>query len=209
MKHILSVLFGCWLPFSSATAGIVLYEPNLPIPQTIDGLYLNVYTGATANVEPVDYNKAPWINPFFGGTFFGNGNLALPVITGTDQLLNLTPGTLVDAGSTFAKGEGGSTTHMGPAADQFQPGVAGYVGFAFQPGMGGSTYYGWANVMFDNTGAGTIYRYAYEDTAGKGIVTAAVPEPSHAILLLVGLACFAFRRRILGPRHPMVAGAGL
>lgn len=53
----------------------------------------------------------PWFNPFFGGVFIANGDLLRPVITGTDQVVNLAAGTMIGATSNFVVGESGSTCY--------------------------------------------------------------------------------------------------
>jgi len=164
---------------------------NIAIPLTLDGVYLNVITGATSSTQPADWNTAPWINPFFGGVYISNDSLLRPAVTGADQVLNLPGGTLIGSASNFVAGESGSTTHIGAAPNQFQLGVPGYLGFTFQPTVGGSAYYGWANVTFNNSGAGSINSYAYDDT-GSPIF---VPEPSRVLLFFSGLCMMVMRRR--------------
>lgn len=181
-----------------AKAAVVLTTANSPIPLNFDGVYLNPWTGATAGTQPGDWNTAPWLNPFFGGVDFGNGDLARPVFTGADQIVNLAAGTLIDGSSNFVAGESGSSTHVGPALNQFQLGVPGIVGFTFQPTIGGNVYYGWASMTFSNSGPGTIHSYAYDNTPNTGILagdTLGIPEPSRALLLLLGLMGAVGRRR--------------
>ena len=170
----------------------------IPIPLTLDGIYLNLLSGATSGTQPGDWNTAPWLNPFYGGVYFGNDDLARPIVTGVDQIVNLGAGTMIDATSNFVAGESGSTTHIGPAPNQFQLGVPGYVGFTFQPTIGGDVYYGWASLTIQNTGPGTINSYAYENTPDLGILagsTVSLPEPSRALLLMLGLLGVVVRRR--------------
>ena len=178
---------------SASHAGIVWSGPmNVPVPFTFDGVYLNPFTGATAATQPADWNAAPWLNPFFGGVDIGSDALLRPVITGADQVVNLGVGETISAASTFAAGESGSTTHVGAAANQFQLGTPGYLGFAFEPALGGATYYGWAQLTISNTGAGTLHDWAYENAAGAAIRVGAVavPEPGTALfgLALLGTA---------------------
>lgn len=182
---------------SAGHAGIVWSGPmDLPAPLTFDGLYLNPFTGTTAAAQPADWNSAPWLNPFFGGVYIGSDELLRPVITGADQVVNLDAGETIGAASTFAGGESGSSTHVGPATDQFQLDAPGYLGFAFATATGGPTYYGWVRITVRNTGAGTLHEWAYEDAAGTAIPAGAVPEPGSALLFGLGVAmCVAQRRR--------------
>ena len=178
---------------SASHAGIVWSGPmNVPVPFNFDGVYLNPFTGATAATQPADWNAAPWLNPFFGGVDIGSDALLRPVITGADQVVNLGVGETISAASTFAAGESGSTTHVGAAANQFHLGTPGYLGFAFEPALGGATYYGWAQLTISNTGAGTLHDWAYENAAGTAIRVGAVavPEPGTALfgLALLGTA---------------------
>lgn len=167
-----------FLPFSallwsvvSAHAGVTYsgYQ-NIAIPQSFDGLYLNVTTGATSFSQPADWNSSSWINPMFGGVWAGSSERLRPVITGSNQILNLGTGTLVSSASTFATGESGSTTHVGAGAGQFTLGTAGYMGFQFETSPGGTTQYGWLNTTISNTGTGVIRDWGFEAEAGSIVV---------------------------------------
>ena len=73
-------------------------------------------------------------------------------------------------------------------------GTQGYVGFSAM--LADTTLaYGWALVTLqdDNT-PGVIHSWAYEDT-GAPITAGAIPEPSHTLLVVLGLASLALRRR--------------
>lgn len=138
MKNILalSIAFLAMVPLAR---GAVIYSgvQNLGVPQSPDGLYLNVYSGATAGAQPGSWNTAPWLNPFFGGVYIATDDLFLPVITGADQIVNLAAGTMIDVSSTFATAESGSTTHVGGGPLQFQLATPGYMGFAFRQTVAG------------------------------------------------------------------------
>jgi hypothetical protein len=188
----LSLAFLAIVPLAD---GAVIYSgvQNLSVPQSPDGLYLNVYSGATAGGQPGSWNTAPWLNLFFGGVYIATDDLLLPVITGADQIVNLAPGTMIDGTSTFASAESGSTTHLGGGPLQFQLATPGYMGFAFQQNVGGPLYYGWLQLTINNASPGIINDWAYESVAGVAIVTG-IPEPGRAPLLFFG-TCIAFFRR--------------
>ena len=81
----------------------------------------------------------------------------------------------------------------------------GILGLAIQ--RGGNTHYGWIRLQLEDLdgpvsgpdGASdriTIVDWAWNDTAGEGIIAGAVPEPSTLQLLAAGfLGVHAFRRR--------------
>ncbi len=54
--------------------------------------------------------------------------------------------------------------------------------------------YGWALVTLQNDNTpGVIHSWAYEDTGAAILV--GVPEPSHSLLVALGLSAVALRRR--------------
>ena len=172
---------------------------NIAVPATLEGTYLRLSDGTVSGAFPADWSTAPWLNPFFGGVDIANSPLLRPVIAGTDQIVNLAPGTVIASASNFVAGESGSTTHVGPSANQFQIGTAGIIGFVFETTVGGPDFYGWAKVVINNAGAGSITDWAYDNTPGTSIQAgqiAPVPEPA---TLAVGLLCIgagiARRRR--------------
>jgi hypothetical protein len=192
---------------SPGRADLINYSgpQNIPIPLNFEGIYLRLDTGATSATLPANWDTAPWLNPFFGGVFIGNSPLLRPFITSTDQILNLAIGTVIDANSDFVLGESGSTTHVGPAANQFQIDTPGIIGFALKTSAGAPDRYGWMGIEIDNIGAGRIIDWAYEDTPGTGIIAGmtSVPEPSDAlVILLLALPCMTLcvrqRRRCQG-----------
>ena len=202
-------LIFCALVLSLRSNAAVVYSglQNVLIPLTIQGVYLNVDTGATASSQPGTWNTAPWFNPFLGGTSVANGALFCPVIDAPshpinpDTIVNLAFGTLIDATLNYTGGENVSSGHTAAVAtpNKFTLGQPGYVGFKFQTAPASASYYGWAQVVFNNTGTGTIIDWAYDDSASTpisaGFTGAAVPEPSRAMLVLTGLLAATLRRR--------------
>ena len=106
----LALLLASPLPLSAT----VVYsgEQNLAVAwDDLEGVYVNVATGATAVVWPEDFDNAPWINLTLGGYGIFNSELVKPWgLSGgesydpeqeTDYYLNLEEGTLVDSSGPF------------------------------------------------------------------------------------------------------------
>ena len=189
------------LPVSAA----VIYHDlgGLTIPNDLDGLYINVVTGATATSEPLGFGTAPWINLFLGGSQISNSEQMRPWASSAsydidqDYFVNLAPGTVIDSAGLFVSGETGSYLHVGAGADQFQTGVQGYLGFAYDLPLGGGVAYGWLRMTVNDSGAGTVFDFARSDLAGEAILVGAIPEPSAfaALAGVIGLGVVALRRR--------------
>ena len=191
----LSLLF---VPCACRAAVVYSGIQNISIPQTFGGVYLNIQSGATAFTEPMTWNTEPWLNPFFGGIGMANGVLLRPLVTGANQIVNIAPGGFIGIGGTYGTAPGGSSTHVGPALNQFQPGATGYVGYRFQLTGGGPEYYGWLGMQVNNVGAGTIIDWAFQDVSGETVAAgsiSAVPEPGCAVFGIVLFGIGLSRRR--------------
>jgi MYXO-CTERM domain-containing protein len=178
----------------SANAAIVTWNVNQVVPNTIDGLYINVETQTTGSAAGV---VAGWdLNPYgtqttsmswFGAT--GGG-----CVTGLGQggttiaVASLSSGTLVGASSTFSNNPASSVTAGGWVLN-----ANNFFGFRFVGGDG-QTRYGYGVMAIGaNMGTRTLVSLAYESTAGQGINVGAVPAPG--AIALLGLAGLAGRRR--------------
>ena len=189
---------------TAATARAALFYSgvqNVPIPFALpaglEGVYLRMSDGATSATSPADWSTAPWLNPFFGGVDVANSPLLRPVITGADQIVNLASGTVIGLGSNFVAGESGSATHVGGAANQFQIGTSGLIGFVFETTVGGPDFYGWLRMNVNNTVPGTIVDWAYDNTAGTPVLAgiSSVPEPTTVLMGVALCAVSVLRRR--------------
>jgi len=191
MKTKLLLLLAC-LTWGGGARAALIYSgvQNVPIPLTFDGVYLRSPDGTVSGGFPADWNTAPWINPFFGGVAIANGPLLRPIITGTDQILNLAVGTPIDSGGNFVAGESGSSTHVGAGAGQFALGSPGIIGFAFKPTAADPESYGWLRLIPNNTGPGSIVDWAYQSTPGAAVLAGVIPGPGTALIPEPGSALF-------------------
>lgn len=173
-----------------------LTSAPLTIPNSIDGIYLNVVTGATGSSG----SAVPgWdLNPYNNGaglTFYGAASPSGILATGTAGLNAVT--------QSLAVGFVISSTPLTGFYNQFQTTAAAfqtpgqrYVGFRFLNESTSTINYGWALI---STSAGTtgslgfpasILGYAYENT-GLSIMAgqiSAVPEPSTFAMFGVAVA---------------------
>jgi hypothetical protein len=177
---------------SGANAAIVAWENcNLVIPNTIDGLYINVEARTTGSAGSV---VAGWdINPYSATslTWFnatGTGMMRFPGVT-TGSAGNLAGGTVVGAAGSFGSG----AVVVGSAAGNWQLNATNIFGFRFVA-SGGGTHYGWGTFAIGASISGadrTITNIYFEDVAGASITV--VPAPG--AIALLGLAGLAGRRR--------------
>ena len=191
----LFISLSLWAMAPAAPAAIIYSGiQNIDVPQTFAGVYVNILTKATSFSQPADFDSAPWINLDFGGVDISNGNALRPVITAPDRVVNLSPGQNVGSPSNLPPGASFSSSHTGPAPEQFQLTTLGYVGFGFSPTVGAPVQYGWAKITVNNAGPGTFHDWAYEGVANTAIRVGAIPEPAGAVFLLMALGGFGLRR---------------
>lgn len=197
-RLIVLLIFSLAVPLLSSGAVVYSGIQDLTVPNTTDGLYLNIATGTSTGTYPSDWSDKAYFNPFYGGIAIATSDLFLPVIMGADQVVNVAYNSLIDSSLNFATGENGSSTHTGSGPGQFALGTEGYVAFQFQTTVGGPIMLGWSRIIINNAGSGVIRDWAYNDTAGQGILAGtliAVPEPSRVVLLLPGLLMLVWCRR--------------
>jgi hypothetical protein len=165
---------------------------NIPVPDNIDGVYLNVITGQTGSSG----GAVPgWdINPYSAVA----GNFNLWSATTTESWFNVggtypvSFGTMIDPAGTYTRPGGG--TNVGTQVTLNSPNL---FGFRFTNEGNSQVHYGWAEITFGaNAGTRTITQYAYESNPGVGIGAGAIPEPgSFTALALGALGLFGRRRR--------------
>ncbi len=188
----------------AAHAAIIVSTTPIGIANSIDGVYINLITGATGSSGGA---VTGWdLNPYNNGaglTFYGSASPGGILATGT-------PGTGAVATSlAFGAliGSTGQFNQFQTLGTNFQNASGlGYIGLRFLNEGTGIQNYGWAE--FSTTGGdgfpATLTRYAYENT-GLSITAGnvgVVPEPSTFAmfgLALAGAAGFsALRRRRQG-----------
>ncbi|MDA7882382.1 PEP-CTERM sorting domain-containing protein [Akkermansiaceae bacterium] len=201
---------------SSASAAIIKFENvDIPIPTTFIGVSLDLETG-NSNTTSTAGQLGGDVNFVFGGEWITNdadGTEVTPswqpvrVGTGTptpvnnDLVRNLGLGEIVGPSSVFASGYGGSTGHIAappsPAApnETFEAGERGFIGFALE--LPDTTIaYGWMEVTLqENDVDGVIHSWAFEDNGSPLAVGSVIPEPSHTLLIGLGLMASVLRRR--------------
>ena len=178
----LAGLLGAALP---AQAIVVSSGPvSIAVPDDIDGVYLNMVTGAFGAVPPVGYD----INPYsaFAGQFNLWGATTTTWLATSGVVAGpypIAPGTSISAAGLFFRPGGG--TNVGT---QVTLNATNLFGVQFLNEGPAITNYGWVAMTFGaSAGVRTITGWAYE-TTGAEILAGAVPEPGSYAMLLAGLA---------------------
>jgi MYXO-CTERM domain-containing protein len=180
----------------AANAAIVAWENcNLVIPNTIDGLYINVEARTTGSAGSV---VAGWdINPYSATslTWFnatGTGMMRYPGVT-TGSAGNLVDGNVVGASGSFGSG----AVVVGSAAGNWVLNSVNKFGFRFIA-ADGLTHYGWGTFQIGSSISGadrTITNIYFESTAATAITVGNTGVPTPGAIALLGLAGLAGRRR--------------
>ncbi|KQS04966.1 hypothetical protein ASG11_12480 [Sphingomonas sp. Leaf357] len=177
---------------SVAQAAVVVSNVVINVPNTIDGIYINVVTGATgtsgAAVSGWDFNP---YNNNAGLTFYGTGSPYGILATGT-------PGTTAiarDLAAGTVIGSAGQFNQFQTLGTLFQTAGNHVLGFSFLNEATGQTNYGYARIT-TSTGTGTglgfpatITQLVYENSGAALTVAAvggAVPEPATWGMMILG-----------------------
>lgn len=189
---------------SIAQAAVVVNNVNISVPNNIDGVYINILTGATGAsggaVTGWDFNV---YNNNAGLTFYGNATPGGILATGTPGTTavarDLAAGTVIDASGQF--------NQFQTQGLLFQTGGNHVVGFRFLNETTGIYNFGYARIT-TTTGTGTsvgfpatITQMVYENTGAAltvaGAVTPGVPEPATWAMMMIGFGAMgaAMRRR--------------
>ena len=195
-SSMLSVLLLLLLAFPARAAFVYSGLVNIAIPTGFTDLHIDIDNGTTS----MAYFAGADINPFFGGAGLINYADFQPARTSTatdSAIIRLPSGALISNALNFATGineSGGANSHMGAGPSQFFPGAEAFMGFKFTKNDSSGPYFGWIRLVFTNdTLGGIIKDWVYDDTGAP--IIAGVPEPSRAILMLLGLAMLNLRRR--------------
>lgn len=176
-----------------AQAVLVYSGPvNIPVPDNIDGIYLNLVTGAFG----ADALSVPgWdINPYsaIAGGFHLWGATTTTWYNPSGSITNaagyvLPTGTSIGPGANFFRPGGGTNLASSVALN-----AANLFGVQFTNEGSGTTHYGWVEITFGaSAGSRAITGYAFESTAGAPVQAGIVPEPETYALMLLGLAAVA------------------
>jgi hypothetical protein len=207
-RPVKSLLLAVLLASPLSAAVVYSGEQNLSVAwNDLEGIYVNIATGATVNTWPADFEDAPWINITLGGYGIFNSELIEPWAASaggtydpeqtTDYYLNLAAGTVLDGSVAFMENAWASQFHIGSSGDpgKFVEGESGLLGFQFRSEAGGDIHYGWLRITPDGDGSGVLVDWAFNDTPGGSIGAGVVPEPSGAVLLTAAFGLLATRRR--------------
>jgi hypothetical protein len=186
-KLVSAVLAGAALSAAapSAMAAVIVYSgPPINIPNDIDGLYLNVVTGANGGSAPAGWDVNIYNNNS-GLTFFSrSGDAASAYVGAANAASVLTVGTIVGPASSFTVNNplGG-----GISGESFQKEGDRFFGFRFTSEGTSTVHYGYA-LLRSGADVGfpaQLLSYAFESTPNTAITV--VPEPGTYAMLLAGL----------------------
>ncbi len=194
-------VFSAAPPAEAAVVVVDLTAAPINITNSIDGVYLNVVTGAATALAAAGWD----INPYNNGaglTFYGAASPSGVLATGTAGTGAVA--TLLAYGDLIsAAGQYNQFQTQGTA---FQTAGTSYVGFRFLNESTATTNYGWLRLSTGATAGfpAGITAYGYENagasiTAGAGL-PAPIPEPSTYAMFGLAFAAAAGWRRLKSRR---------
>jgi len=193
------------LAFAPAAQAIVVTYggPPIAITNDINGLYVNVVTGATGSaIAPLNWDFNIYNNSAGLAFFARTGDTANAYVGLTSVVSALPIGTTIGPASVFTGNAGAG----GVAGTAFQTTGTRYFGFRFTNEGATPTptvHYGWGLLSTTSgllAGAGfpaTLISYAFETTPNLPIMIP-IPEPNTYLLMALGLVAVggvAARRR--------------
>jgi hypothetical protein len=191
-KHIVAAATVAMSAAATANAAVVTWNCNLIIPNTTEGLYVNVETQVFGSADVLvtgwdlnPYGSSTTLMQWYGGGFPSQlGCVTSPSRGILGPVASLSAGTVVGAASTFGRTESSVT------AGGWVLNAANNFGFRFFA-ADGLIHYGYGVMTMGATmGVRTLTTVYYEDTAATSIT---IPAPG--ALAVLGLAGFASRRR--------------
>lgn len=204
---LVTALCGVGGTLTTTTEAAVISAPGISpgspllVPNTFDGVYINVVTGATGSTGP---DTPGWdFNPYAAGTntlaFFSPGNpaggnmLRFPG-SATTTAGNLAIGTPVDETGVYS----GTSS---PVPFTTNPGDwvlndSNYFAFRFLNEATTQVHFGWGRMEVGaSPGERSIAELYYEDQPGIAIAVGTVPEPTGSLLAAGAAGIIALRRR--------------
>lgn len=201
-----AALAGTAATMSDASAAVVSFSTPISVPNTFDGVYINLLTGASAGLGS---GVAGWdFNPYNSGTslsFFWSGTPASSSggVAGatTGPYLDLAAGSNVSSASTF------SAVTATAQTTAFQNVGTHTLGFRFFNEGTAAINYGFMTLSTGGTTGFplTVTGWSFENT-GAAITVSAVPEASTGAMFAMGaLALGALNLRKLRRQRRVLA----
>jgi hypothetical protein len=195
-----AAVFAVAPPAEAAVVTVDLSAVPIVITNSIDGVYLNVVTGAVTPLASTGWD----INPYNNGaglTFYGAASPSGVLATGTAGTGAVA--TLLSFGDLISPA--GQYNQFQTQGTAFQTAGTSYVGFRFLNESTSLINYGWLKLSTGATAGfpAAIVAYGYENTglsvtAGAGLPP--VPEPSSLAMFGLAFAAAAGWRSLKGRR---------